>query len=67
MPEIRADFRIDKLEAKVKLVEEKEDGMVVERHLITEVKVQYEGTPVWPELVQLRWLETYRELAGGRK
>jgi len=45
MSEIRETVSIDKIEAKVKIVEEKEENEVVDRHLITEVKIQYEGTP----------------------
>jgi hypothetical protein len=45
MSEVRAKLRIDKMEAKVKIVEEKAEGAVVDRHLITEVKFEYEGTP----------------------
>lgn len=36
---------IEKLECKSKIVEEKEDGMVVDRELITEVKFQAEFGP----------------------
>jgi len=43
--EIKAKVTVDKLEAKVKLVEEKEEGVVVDRQLVTEAKIQYEGTP----------------------
>ena len=45
MAEINTTVQIEKLEAKVKLVEEKEEGIVIDRHLITEVKVEFEGTP----------------------
>lgn len=45
MSMIEVKVVIDKLEAKVKLVEEKEDGMVVDRHLVTTATIQYEGTP----------------------
>jgi hypothetical protein len=45
MSEVAAKVQIDKMEAKVKIVEEKEEGAVVDRHLITEVKLEYEGTP----------------------
>ena len=45
MPKINTTVHIEKLEAKVKLVEEKMEGEVVDRHLMTEVKVEYEGTP----------------------
>lgn len=51
MSEIRAKVVVDKLEAKVKLVEDKEDGMVVDRHLITQATIQYEGTPAKLEKV----------------
>ena len=45
MSKVEANVQIEKLEAKVKLVEEKQEGEVIDRHLITEVKVEYEGTP----------------------
>lgn len=45
MSELNVKLRVDKLEAKVKMVEEKQDGQVIDRHLITEVKLEYEGTP----------------------
>lgn len=45
MSENKAEVTVESLEAKVKIVEEKEDGVVVDRHLVTEVKLQYEGTP----------------------
>jgi len=45
MSEIYATVQIEKLEAKVKIVEEKEEGVVIDRHLITEAKIEYEGTP----------------------
>ena len=45
MAVIEARVQTSKLEAKVKLVEEKEEGRVIDRHLITEVKLEYEGTP----------------------
>ena len=45
MTKINTTVQIEKLEAKVKLVEEKQEGEVIDRHLITEVKVEYEGTP----------------------
>lgn len=45
MGQINTTFQIEKLEAKVKIVEEKEEGQVIDRHIITEVKVEYEGTP----------------------
>ena len=51
MAEIKAKVAVDKLEAKVKLVEEKEDGMVTDRHLITQATIQYEGTPAKLEKV----------------
>jgi len=45
MSEVAAKIQIDKMEAKVKIVEEKADGQVIDRHLITEVKFEYAGTP----------------------
>lgn len=45
MAEIKAKVQTSKLEAKVKIVEERAEGEVVDRHLITEVKIEYEGTP----------------------
>jgi len=43
---VEAKVQTEKLEAKVKVEEEKgEGGIVVDRHLITEVKLVYEGTP----------------------
>lgn len=45
MPKNEVKIVAEKLEAKVKLVEEKEDGQVVDRSLVTEVKLQYQGTP----------------------
>jgi len=51
MAEIKAEVRVDKLEAKVKLVEEKEEGVVIDRRLVTEVKIQYEGTPAMLEKI----------------
>jgi len=45
MAKVEAKVQIEKMEAKVKLVEEKQEGEVIDRHLITEVKVEYEGTP----------------------
>ena len=45
MAEVKTTVHVDKLEAKVKMVEEKQDGEVIDRHLITEVKIEYEGTP----------------------
>ena len=44
MPKVEAKVQIEKMEAKVKLVEEKQEGEVIDRHLITEVKIEYEGT-----------------------
>jgi len=49
--EIKAKVTVDKLEAKVKLVEEKEEGVVVDRQLVTEAKIQYEGTPAMLEKI----------------
>jgi hypothetical protein len=46
MSEVKVKVQIERLEAKVKIVDEKGDGgVVVDRHLITEVKLEYEGTP----------------------
>lgn len=45
MGQLNVKVKIDTLEAKVKIVEEKAEGAVIDRHLITEVKIQYEGTP----------------------
>jgi len=45
MAEINTTVRIEKLETKSKIVEEKLEGDVVDRHIMTEVKVEYEGTP----------------------
>jgi hypothetical protein len=46
MSEVEVKVQIDRLEAKVKIVDEKDDGgVVVDRHLITEIKLEYEGTP----------------------
>lgn len=45
MSEVKVKVQINKLEAKVKIVDEKEEGAVIDRHLITEVKLEYEGTP----------------------
>lgn len=45
MAEVKVTLQIDKMEAKVKIVEEKEEGAVVDRHLITTVTMEYEGTP----------------------
>lgn len=45
MAEINTTVQIEKLEAKVKIVEEKQEGEVIDRHIMTEVKVEYEGTP----------------------
>lgn len=44
MAEINTKVTIDKLEIKSKIVEEKLEGEVVDRHIMTEVKVEYEGT-----------------------
>jgi len=45
MAEVKATIKVEKAEAKVKIVEEKEEGAVVDRHLITTVSLEYEGTP----------------------
>lgn len=46
MAEIKKVIKnIDRVEAGVKLVEEKEDGEVVDRILVTVVKLQFNGTP----------------------
>ena len=45
MAQIEKTFQVEKLEAKVKIIEEKEEGQVIDRHIMTEVKVEYEGTP----------------------
>jgi len=50
---------VDKLSAKVKMIEIKEEGAVVERRLITEATIQYEGTPA--KLDYILWL-----LQGGQ-
>ena len=56
MSDTRATVKTSKLEAKVKMVEEKVEGEVVDRHLITSVTIEYEGTPARldPVLVALR-------------
>jgi hypothetical protein len=47
MPEIKVKTPgIDKLELKAKVMEEKENGQVVDRHVVTSVKFEYEGTPL---------------------
>lgn len=51
MSEIKAKVIVDKLQATVKMVEEKEDGMVVARTLVTQATIQYEGTPAKLERV----------------
>jgi len=51
MAKIEVKVQISKMEAKVKLVEEKQEGEVIDRHLITEVKVEYAGTPAKLEKV----------------
>lgn len=56
MPVVK--IAVDKLSAKVKMVEIKEEGEVVERRLITEAVIQYEGTPA--KLDSVLWL-----LQGG--
>lgn len=45
MGDTRATVSTSKLEAKVKMVEETEKGEVVDRHLMTTVTIEYEGTP----------------------
>lgn len=46
MAEVKVEVQTEKLEVKSKVVEEKgEGGVVVDRHIITEVKVEYEGPP----------------------
>ena len=45
MADTRATVKTNKLEATVKMVEEKVEGAVVDRHLITSVTIEYEGTP----------------------
>ena len=45
MSEVVAKVQIDKLEAKVKIVEEKEKGEVIDRQLVTSVTLEYQGTP----------------------
>jgi len=45
MAKVEAKVQTTKLEARVKLVEERVEGEVVDRHLMTEVKIEYEGTP----------------------
>jgi len=46
MAEVNVKVQTEKMEVKSKIVEEKgEGGVVVDRHIITEVKVEYEGTP----------------------
>ena len=45
MPGTEVKVVANKLEAKVKIVEVTEKGEVVDRNLVTEVKIQYNGTP----------------------
>ena len=45
MAQLNIKVQAERIEAKVKIVEEKKDGEVIDRHLITEVKLEYEGTP----------------------
>jgi len=46
MPEILTNIRgVDALETSTKLVEEKEEGEVVDRHLVTTIKLRYTGSP----------------------
>lgn len=51
MADTRATVSTSKLEAKVKMVEEKVEGEVVDRHLMTSVTIEYEGTPARLETV----------------
>ena len=45
MAELNVKVQVEKLEAKVKIVEEKEKGEVVDRDLVTTVTLEYSGTP----------------------
>jgi len=45
MAELNVKVQVEKLEAKVKIVEEKEKGEVVDRELVTTVTLEYSGTP----------------------
>jgi putative NADH-flavin reductase len=45
MPKVEAKVQTTKLEAKVKIVEEKEKGEVIDRELVTTVTLEYDGTP----------------------
>lgn len=45
MAEVKVKVQIEKLEAKVKIVEEKEKGEVIDRDLVTTVTLEYSGTP----------------------
>ena len=46
MAEVKVEVHTEKLEVKSKVVEEKgEGGVVVDRHIITEAKIEYEGPP----------------------
>ena len=51
MAEIKVNVVVDKIKATVEMVEEKEDGMVTDRHLVTKATIQYEGTPAKLEKV----------------
>ena len=43
--EVNVKVQTTKLEAKVKVVEEKEKGEVIDRELVTTVTLEYDGTP----------------------
>lgn len=46
MAEVKAKVQTQKIETKSKIVEEKgEGGMVVDRDIVTEVKIEYVGVP----------------------
>ena len=46
MAEVEMKVQTEKMETKSKVVEEKgEGGVVVDRHIMTEVKIEYEGPP----------------------
>lgn len=47
MPEINVNIKgIEKMEVKAKIVEDREEGQVVDKRVVTAVKFEFDGTPM---------------------
>lgn len=65
MPEIKVEIKeIQKLELKAKIVEEKEEGEIVDRRVVTAVKFEYDGTPLMLNQVLLALANGHRVSAA---